>query len=107
MGQKFIARERFEFSNGAIRWRPGGPFDCLGPYAKVQKCPVLIGVGDEVKEVARLTCYASGYANTYFSIPACTRYRGKHIGGFFMSDSDGNCTFRPYDRFEQHFKLEA
>lgn len=35
-----LARERYNFSNGAIGWRPGGPFDCLGPYAKVQNCPI-------------------------------------------------------------------
>ena len=26
-GQRFIARERFDFGNGAIGWRPGGPFE--------------------------------------------------------------------------------
>ena len=40
MSQKFLANERFEFSNGAVGWRPGGPFDCLGPYAKVENCPI-------------------------------------------------------------------
>lgn len=90
--QKFIAREKFQFSNGAIGWRPGGPMDCLGPYAKVQNCPVE---GTDL----RLTCYATGYADTYFSVPACTRRKGKYIGGFFTMD-DGNVLFRPYDRFK-------
>ena len=90
MGQKFIAREAFTFANGAIGWRPGGPFDCLGPWAKVQHCPI-------VGTALRLTCYATGYADTYFSIPACTRHRGKHVRGYFTTDSDGNAEFRPMD----------
>lgn len=88
MGQRFIAREQYAFSNGAIGWRPGGPFDCLGPYAKVQNCPID---GTEL----RLTCYASGYADTYFSVPANTRHKGKYISGFFTMD-DGGCVFVPY-----------
>ena len=92
MCQRFVARERFDFDNGAVGWRPGGPFDCLGPYAKVQNCPIE---GYDM----RLTCYATGYADTYFSIPACTRYRGKYIGGFFTM-RDGGCVFVPYDRFK-------
>jgi hypothetical protein len=91
MGQKFIARERFEFSNGAVGWRPGGPFDCLGPYAKVENCPID-------GTALRRTCYATGYADTAFSVPACTRYRGQHVGGFFALD-DGAIQFVPYDRY--------
>ena len=87
MCQKFIARERFDFTNGAIGWRPGGPFDCLGPYAKVQNCPID---GTEL----RMTCYATGYANTFFSVPACTRRRGKYVRGFFTM-RDGACVFVP------------
>ena len=87
MSQKFIARERHEFSNGAIGWRPGGPFDCLGPYAKVENCPIE---GTDL----RLTCYASGYADTFFSVPANTRIKGKHVKGFFTV-RDGGCVFVP------------
>jgi len=76
--QRFIARERFEFSNGAIGWRPGGPLDCLGPFAKVQNCPID---GTDI----RRTAYATGYADSYFSIPAVTRYHGKRIKGFFTT----------------------
>mgnify|MGYP001293245420 CR=1 FL=1 len=92
MAQRFVARERFEYPNGAIGWRPGGPFDCLGPYAKVQGCPV-----DKVPGL-RLTCYASGYADTFFSVPAETRFHGKRITGFFTLD-DGAIVFVPYDKF--------
>jgi hypothetical protein len=90
MTQKFVAREKFTFPNGAIGWRPGGPFDCLGPYAKVQNCPIH---GTEL----RLTCYAQGYADTYFSIPAATRRKGKHITGYFTNEEEG-VVFRPHTR---------
>ena len=86
-GQKFIARERFEFTNGAIGWRPGGPFDCLGPYAKVQNCPVH---GTDL----RRTAYATGYADTYFSVPAVTTIGGRQVRGYFTLD-DGAIEFRP------------
>lgn len=89
--QKFIAREAFQFSNDATGYRPGGPFDCLGPFAKVSNCPIE---GTSI----RRTAYATGYADTAFSVPACTRYKGRYIGGFFTLN-DGAIEFRPYDRF--------
>lgn len=88
MGQVFAAVERYEFSNGAIGWRPGGLMDCLGPYAKVQNCPVK-GLSK------RYTAYATGYADTFFSVPACTRINGKHIRGFLTKDGAGGCVFHP------------
>ena len=93
--QKFWGRERFDFSNGAVGWRPGGPMDCLGPYAKVQNCPIMV---DGV-EVGRRTCYATGYADTFFSVPACTRWKGRYVGGYFTNE----CEFHPYDRFKKLF----
>lgn len=77
--QKFYAnpKDSFEYPNGAIGYRSGGPFDCLGPFAKVTNCPV-----DGVE--GRYTCYATGLADTYYSVPACTRIKGAHIRGFFM-----------------------
>lgn len=80
--QKFCARHATTYPNGSIGWAPGGPMDCLGPHAKVQNCPVM----DGEREVARLTCYATGYADTFFSIPACTRYRGQYITGYFSHE---------------------
>lgn len=82
--QRFIACEPFQYTNGAIGWRPGGPFDCLGAYAKVQNCPIA---GTTI----RRTAYATGYADTFFSIPAVTRYKGHTIKGYFTAakDSDG------------------
>jgi hypothetical protein len=87
--QKFIARESIEYKNGAIGWRPGGPFDCLGPWAKVQNCPIE---GTDI----RRTAYATGHADTFFSIPAVTRYKGKRITGFFTMDGD-NPIFCPHE----------
>lgn len=91
--QRFIARESFEFSNGAIGWRPGGPMDCIGPFAKVQRCPIR---GTDL----RRTCYATGVADTFFSIPACTRVKGRYVGGFLAVDGDGGVEFVPYARFQ-------
>ena len=92
--QKFYAspRDTFTHPNGAIGYRPGGPFDCLGPFAKVKNCPID---GTDY----RVTAYATGYADTYFSIPACTRVRGKYIGGYFTHRGDG-VVFMPHDRFQ-------
>lgn len=85
MGQKFIAREHVTCANGAIAWGSGFMSDCLGLFAKVQNCPIIV----DGKEVDRLTCYATGYADTFFSVPACTRKRGRHVRGFFTNaDSD-------------------
>jgi len=89
--QKFYAGEPYTFANGAIGWRPGGPFDCLGPFAKVQHCPIE---GTDL----RRTAYATGYADTFFSIPARTRYRGRYIDGFFTVEDDC-CVFHPLDRY--------
>lgn len=83
MSQKFYDNGvPIPFPNGAIGYAPGGPMDCLGPYAKVSLCPID-------GTCTRLACYASGYADTYFSIPANTKYRGKHVKGYFTSDEDG------------------
>ena len=94
MSQKFAAREPYTFSNGATGWRPGGPMDCLGPYAKVTNCPIR-GYN------ARYTCYASGYADTFFSVPANTRIRGKHISGYFIYGSGDGIEFVPYVKHDE------
>ena len=99
--QKFIAREKFEFSNGAIGYRLGGPFDCLGPYAKVLNCPIH---GTD----KRRACYATRYADTYFSIPACTRIKGKYISGYFTGDGlNGGCEFRPHSKHHEYLGIAA
>lgn len=94
MGQKFYASptDTFEFANGAIGHNTGaGAFDCLGPYAKVRNCPIR---GTD----KRLTCYATGYANTYFSIPACTKVQGQYVGGYFVV-KEWAIEFVPLKRF--------
>jgi hypothetical protein len=94
MSQRFYAHptDTFTFPNGPIGHRSGaGAFDCLGPYAKVRNCPVY---RDDVR-IGCYTCYATGYADTYFSIPACTRIKGKYVRGYF-SLHDGNITFTAY-----------
>jgi hypothetical protein len=91
MGQVFYASpiDTFTWPNGAIGHKAGGPMDCLGPYAKVRNCPIH-GTNK------RYTCYATGYANTWFSVPACTKIRGKHIKGYFATDG-GNIEFMVMD----------
>lgn len=91
MTQVFYASptNTFTWPNGAIGYRPGGSFDCLGPYAKVKNCPIA---GTDL----RLTCYATTYADTWFSVPACTRYKGKYVKGFFSHDGD-NVVFHVMD----------
>jgi hypothetical protein len=83
-GQVFHASptDTFTWPNGAVGHRPGGPFDCLGPYAKVRNCPIA---GTDL----RLTCYATGHADTFFSVPAATAHKGKRVKGFFTTDEDG------------------
>jgi len=91
-GQYFYAspKDTMTWENGAIGYRPGGPFDCLGPFAKVRNCPV--------ENADRpYTCYATGYPDSYFSVPACTRIRGKHVRGFFMLEDTGP-VFVPYSK---------
>ena len=96
--QRFYASptDSFTWPNEAVGYRPGGPFDCLGPYAKVKNCPVR---GTD----KRYTVYATGYPDTYFSIPAHTRIRGTVVKGFFMLE-DGNIVFIPYTRYVAHVR---
>jgi len=98
MGQVFRAspEDTFTSPNGAVGYRPGGPMDCLGPFAKVKNCPIK---GTSIK----LTCYATNYADTFFSIPANTRYRGNHIKGYFSTDEEG-VWFNVMDSCKHHFE---
>ena len=92
-GQKFVARKRHDFANGAIGWAPGGPMDCLGPFAKVENCPIN---GTEL----RRTCYATGYADTWFSIPAVCTVKGKRVVGYFTNTSDNGVEFMVMDSYK-------
>lgn len=98
MNQRFHASaDTFTSPNGAIGHRPGGPFDGLGPYAKVRNCPVA-------GTALRLTCYATGYADTAFSVPACTQHKGRYVRGYFALD-DGNVEFRVMDAHRERVGL--
>jgi hypothetical protein len=90
-GQRFYASptDTMTWNNGAIGHRPGGPFDCLGPFAKVRNCPVR-GTDE------RRTVYATGYADTWFSVPARCTYKGRTLRGYLTTDDSG-AYFRPYD----------
>lgn len=101
MSQRFYAAERDTLvcNNGAIGHRTGSAFDCLGPFAKVRNCPVVI----DGKEVARLTCYATGYADTYFSVPACTRKKRRYVKGYFTM-TDAGIEFRVMDMSKHVFQ---
>lgn len=83
--QRFYANPatRFVWTNGAIGLAPGGTMDCLGHFAKVHNCPI-----DGLPDNVRYTCYATGYADTYFSVPACTRIKSRYISGFFITTDD-------------------
>lgn len=98
MSQKFYASrtDTFTFPSGAIGHRTG-PNCPLGPYAKVSNCRVQ-GLGK------RFTCYATGYADTMFSVPACTRIGNEYIGGFFMTAFD-DIEFVVYDRYRKRAGL--
>lgn len=104
MGQRFYASpsDTFTSPNGAVGYRSGVSFDCLGPYAKVRNCPIYLG---QDNTGIRLTCYATDYPDTWFSIPASTRYRGHYIKGYFTSDeSVGGVIFRVMDSSKHHFQ---
>ena len=86
--QKFYARpgDTHEFDNGAIGHRS----EHLGPFAKVENCPIE---GTD----RRVTCYASDYPDTFFSVPArCRGRNGKTVRGFFTMDGAG-VVFVPYN----------
>ena len=84
MAQVFYASptDTLTWPNGAVGHRGRSPFDVIGPYAKVRNCPIgNTGI--------RLTCYATATADTFFSIPACTRYKGKYVKGYFSHEESG------------------
>jgi len=100
MTQRFYAHPeaRENFANGAVGYRPSpSRSDCLGPFAKVQNCPVA-------GTALRLTCYATDYADTWFSVPAVTRYKGKRVKGYFSLEG-GSVEFRPLDSSKPHLPI--
>lgn len=83
-GQRFYANpatRRVE-PNGAVSFAPGGPFDCVGYCAKIHNCPIH-------GTALRRTCYATGYADTYFSVPAVCTVKGRRVVGYLTTNEDG------------------
>ena len=85
--QKFRADTSRVQSDGARLWFAqwmGGP-----TLSKIESCRLENLVGEP-----RRTVYITGEPDTYFSVPAVTRYMGKRVRGYVTGDGDGNNVFR-------------
>lgn len=67
-------------------WWLGGP-----TLALVRDCKIA----DD--RLTPRTVYVRDEADTYFSIPAACRYKGKTIKGYITGDMRGEFIFQPYD----------
>lgn len=56
-------------------------------FAKVQNCPIE-GLGK------CYTCYATDYADTFFSVPSVTKIKGKRVTGYFTFEGEDEIVFR-------------
>ena len=86
--QKYRADTSTPQPDGAVLWFAqwmGGP-----SLAKIQNCRI-----DGTEK--RLTVYVTGEPDTYFSQPAATRVKGRHIAGYVTGDDNG-LHFRAMDR---------
>lgn len=81
--QKFCAdmADPFTHANGATSYGSPMPWR-QHAFSIVRNC-VIEGTA------LRLTCYATGDADTWFSIPACTQHKGKYVAGYFTTRDDG------------------
>ena len=80
MSQRYRADTSEKQPDGSIHWYAqwmGGP-----TLSKINNCRIH-GVD------YRLTVYVSAEPDTFFSIPANTRRKGKYIKGFLTTDDDG------------------
>ena len=85
--QKFRADTSRDQSDGARLWFAqwmGGP-----TLSKIESCRLENLAGEP-----RRTVYITGEPDTYFSIPAVTRYMGKRVRGYVTGDDNGNNVFR-------------
>lgn len=85
--QKYRADFSQEQKDGAVIWNAswlGGP-----TLSKIENCRWDSLAGD-----VRITAYATGEADTAFSIPAMCSYLGCRVRGYFTGDDDGNTVFR-------------
>jgi hypothetical protein len=85
--QKYRADKAETQLDGAKVWYApwmGGP-----TIAKITNCRLANLVSEPRRSV-----YITGEPDTYFSVPAVTRYMGKRIKGYVTSEDDGNLVFR-------------
>lgn len=77
-----------EQKNGAVPHYTAWAF---GPtLALIRNCPVVNA------NLSPRTVYITGEADTWFSIPAVCRYRGKTITGYCCTDDAGEYCFRAH-----------
>ena len=81
-------RTAHKHPNGSVTFMAGA----FGTLSKVTNCPVPM-FGPDVRRTVR----ATGYADTFFSVPAECSFRGKTVRGYLTTtkDPDG-FEFRPY-----------
>lgn len=91
-----LSGQTITYPNQAIGHYDCPPFNLVGPMARVTNCPID---GTDV----RLTCNAVAVADTFFSIPAATRYMGHHVGGYITSDEQGP-RFCPMNKYKPLFE---
>lgn len=85
--QKYRADEAHVQVDGSVAWYArwmGGP-----SLAKVTKCRVTNA------DIPPRTVYITGEADTWFSLPAACRYKGRTIRGY-VSWEDGALVFRAH-----------
>ncbi len=58
-------------------------------YARINQCRIMI------EGEPRRSVYMTGEPDTFFSIPAVTRYHGCRVTGYVTGDGDGNIVFHP------------
>ena len=87
--QKYRADKSTQQADGATLWHAnwiGGP-----TLAKIQHCRLA-------DTTLRRAVYVTGEPDTWFSIPAATRVKGRYIAGYVTTDDDGLYVFRPMNR---------
>jgi hypothetical protein len=84
--QRYRADTSYNQKDGAVIWNTnwmGGP-----TLAKIENCRLNLS-GEP-----RRTVYITGEPDTFFTIPAATRYLGKYVKGYVTGDDEGNLVFR-------------
>lgn len=95
--QRYRADKSTVNMDGSVSWHAhwrGGP-----SLSKIGNCRIF-------GTAQRLTVYVTGEADTYFSIPACTRSCGKYVRGYLTSDDDG-MIFHAMDVHKDRLRTKA